>query len=127
MSNRPHKIIVIDDEEHCKFIYETIFDDEIEDDEMVFAFYLSGEDFLKSHYMNNLDKVYAILCDISMPGISGLDIFKIVREKSNEVSFYIVSAHIDSAVHVKAQALNASGYILKPIDFEIIRKQVLNK
>lgn len=53
-----------------------------------------------------------LFLDISMPGKTGFDLLKLLPDLSSEVIF--VTAHSDFALN--AFKVNASGYLLKPVD-----------
>ena len=64
----------------------------------------------------------AVLLDLSMPGMSGLDVLAALRAAGRSLPIVVLTMH-DDASHVdRALALGASGYVLKsaPRD-EIIR------
>ena len=79
---------------------------------------------------NHLDLV---LLDIEMPGMSGLDVLKHVRQQYSATALPIImvsGSHSSDAI-VKALNLGASDFVPKPIDFPValarIRTQVSRK
>ncbi len=61
-----------------------------------------------------------ILTDIRMPGKSGLELLEEIRLTDSETEIIVVTGHGDLDSAIAALKLNASDFILKPIDFEII-------
>jgi len=62
-----------------------------------------------------------VLCDISMPGIGGLDLLKITRSYAHPPLF-IISTSFDDAQHaVESLRGGAYGYLIKPLCFEALR------
>lgn len=62
--------------------------------------------------LENNDYEIAIL-DISMPGISGIDILKTLKDKNIKGKFLILSVHRQEQYALRAFKLGASGYICK--------------
>lgn len=63
-----------------------------------------------------------IICDTTLPGISGLDFCKIVKSRGTpcaSIPILFISAVPDKLeVSLKADILGASGFIPKPIDYK---------
>lgn len=67
------------------------------------------------------DRVDLVLLDIEMPGISGLDALKMLREVYSpiELPVIMVTAKSQSEDIVKALQLGANDYVTKPVDFPV--------
>lgn len=69
------------------------------------------------------------VCDIEMPGGSGLDLLSWVRESGKEIQFIFLTSYADFDYAKKAIELSSLDYQLKPIDFDtlfhILEKQFL--
>ena len=78
------KILVVDDEKDVQVLFEQRFRKEIRNKEMEFAFAYSGEDALK--YLNELHEAVLILSDINMPGMSGLELLRHIKEKTSRTA-----------------------------------------
>jgi two-component system invasion response regulator UvrY len=59
-----------------------------------------------------------VIMDISMPGISGLDILKILKDKGKKGIFLILSVHKEEQLALRALKLGASGYLTKDSVYE---------
>jgi two-component system nitrogen regulation response regulator NtrX len=67
-----------------------------------------------------------IFLDVWMPGMSGLDVFKVVRESYNLVEVIMVSAISEVEVAVQAMKNGAYHYITKEFDYDGLRSLVRN-
>ena len=73
------------------------------------------------------NSVDLIISDISMPGMSGLDLAEIVLEKYPKTRFVVLSAYQEFNFVQKAISCGVTDYILKPITFSKIEKNYVNK
>jgi cyclic di-GMP phosphodiesterase len=71
----------------------------------------SGEEALA--YLSR-EPFEAVISDLSMPGMSGLDLLKEVRTKHPRVTFLIATGQNDVRVGVEAMKEGASDYLVKP-------------
>lgn len=74
----------------------------------------SGEEALERL---NQDPVDVILLDVVLPGISGLEVLRRVKELKPRVRVIIVTAHDLKEFREEARHHGACGYITKPFDF----------
>jgi DNA-binding response OmpR family regulator len=64
-----------------------------------------------------------VLCDIRMPGISGFEVLRRLRERApplNRVRFVFISGWSGRDVEFEARRLGADNYVIKPIDFDTL-------
>lgn len=80
--------------------------------------YVSGEEFLNDSPCN-FDIVFL---DINMPGANGLQVAKRVRD-SNDAAAIIFCTHY-AQYAVKGYEVNAVGYLVKPIDERVFRRNL---
>jgi two-component system response regulator LytT len=64
----------------------------------------------------------AIFLDVEMPGLSGLDAARLIRDRSERPDFVFVTAHDRYAVD--AFAVEATDYLLKPVDPERLARVI---
>lgn len=76
---------------------------------------VNGNDALEKIKKNRYDLV---IMDISMPDKSGLDILKILKDKSKEIKVLILSIHPQEQYAIRALKLGASGYLCKDSVYE---------
>ena len=67
-----------------------------------------------------------VLLDVMMPGITGLDVLRALREKRSPIDLPVimVTAKDESADIVQAFQLGANDYVTKPIDFPVVLARV---
>jgi putative two-component system response regulator len=67
-----------------------------------------------------------ILLDIMMPGISGIEVLKLIRQSysASELPVIMVTAKSDSEDVVTALKLGANDYVIKPLDFPVVLARV---
>ncbi len=70
----------------------------------------SGNEVLSKVEENNYD---VILLDISMPGRSGLDILKQLRQEKPHIQVLILSMYSEEEFAVRAMKTGAAGYLVK--------------
>jgi len=70
----------------------------------------SGSEVLSKVEENNYD---VILLDISMPGRSGLDILKQLRQENPHIQVLILSMYSEEEFAVRAMKTGAAGYLVK--------------
>ena len=73
----------------------------------------------------NPPQVVYVFSDINMPGMSGLEMLTIVKEKFPDIHVSMVSAYGDSENYNKAIKSGAKGFFTKPVDFESLKKEIL--
>jgi CheY-like chemotaxis protein len=80
---------------------------------------VDGRDGISNYelYTKDMDVEFdAIITDINMPNINGLEMIKKIREYDTEIPVVMTTAHGESNYLMEAIKLGVSGYTLKPID-----------
>jgi len=67
-----------------------------------------------------------ILLDIGLPGMSGLEALKRIKEIPPEILVIIITAYEDIDMVIKAMKLGAHDYIVKPIQLDLLRVSIKN-
>jgi two-component system, NtrC family, response regulator AtoC len=81
----------------------------------------SGQLALESLKSGDYDLV---LLDMRMPGMTGLDVLKQLREKQGELPVILMTAHGSPNIAIQASSLGAYGYITKPFDLDDVLYQL---
>ena len=122
------KILVVDDEADVRLLFEQRFRREIRDGVLSFTFAFSGEEALsyleqEPHY----SEVVLILSDINMPGMSGLELLRLIK-KDHPIPpplVMMITAYADAESYNKAMELGANDFLSKPLDFATLRQKLL--
>ena len=119
------KILVVDDEQDVKVLFEQRFRKEIRDKEMEFIFAFSGEDALL--YLNKHEhEAVLILSDINMPGMSGLQLLEHIKQKYHKPPpvVMMITAYGDIENYNTAMQLGADDFLTKPVDFAVLKEKL---
>ncbi|GAB4001729.1 response regulator [Spirosoma daeguense] len=120
------KILVVDDETDVKDLFEQRFRREIRSGEVDLKFANSGEEALT--YLNNhTSEVILILSDINMPGMSGFELLRHIREDFQEPPppvVMMITAYGDPDSQEQAVQLGANDFLTKPLDFAVLKQKL---
>jgi two-component system, chemotaxis family, chemotaxis protein CheY len=119
------KILVVDDEQDVKTLFEQRFRQEMRNAEVEFAFAFSGEEALQ--YLIKYDhEAVLILSDINMPGMSGLELLRHIKEKHHEPPpvVMMITAYGDAENYNAAMKLGADDFLTKPVDFISLKEKL---
>ena len=119
------KILVVDDEQDVKILFEQRFRKEIREKEMEFVFAFSGEDALL--YLNKHEhEAVLILSDINMPGMSGLELLDRIKHKYHTPPpvVMMITAYGDQDNYDQAMKLGADDFLTKPVDFTLLKEKL---
>jgi len=119
------KILVVDDEKDVQALFEQRFRKEMRNGEMEFVFAFSGEEALQ--YLNqNEHEAVLILSDINMPGMSGLELLRHIKEKHHEPPpvVMMITAYGDAENYNTAMQLGADDFLNKPLEFNVLKEKL---
>ena len=111
-----HKLLVVDDE--IDFLEMLKLRLEANDYSVVTA--MDGNEALEKF---KTEKPAAVLLDILMPGMDGIDVLKKIRKENSKVPVFIITAFSNEERFKMANKLNASGFIVKTND---LQKEIQN-
>ncbi len=119
------KIMIVDDERDVEILFRQQFRREVKDGLVELCYAFSGEEALEYLRASNAPDVVWILSDINMPGMTGLDLLKAVKEQYPQIRVSMITAYGDEYNFQTAMSAGAEHYLTKPIDFDVIRRNVL--
>ena len=120
------KVMVVDDEEDIQSLFTQKFRKEIKAGQIHFYFALSAEaalDYLENHKEAS---IVLILSDINMPGMNGIELLRIIKEKFPDLKVFMITAYGDERNYQTAIAYGADDYITKPVNFESLKNKIIN-
>jgi two-component system, chemotaxis family, chemotaxis protein CheY len=119
------KILVVDDERDVQTLFEQRFRKEMKNGEMQFAFAFSGEEALQYMHTHSQEAVL-ILSDINMPGMSGLELLKHIKQEYHEPPpvVMMITAYGDGENYKQATELGADDFLTKPVDFTVLKEKL---
>ena len=119
------KILVVDDEQDVKTLFEQRFRREIKSGEMTFVFAFSGEEAI-AYLSENKQEAVLILSDINMPGMSGLDLLEHIKQKFQAPPpvVMMITAYGDEENFNTAKRLGADDFLSKPLDFNLLKDKL---
>jgi two-component system response regulator FixJ len=117
MSSEPAIVHVIDDDEALResliFLLRTA--------EIEARSYASAAAFLDALPLKG---VTCVITDVRMPGLSGIDLLRRVKELGIEVPVIVITGHGDVPLAVEAMRYGAIDFLEKPFDDEILLRSV---
>jgi two-component system chemotaxis response regulator CheY len=119
------KILVVDDEQDIKTLFEQRFRNEIKNGQIELVFAFSAEEALLK--LNRWEhEAMLILSDINMPGMSGLQLLEEVKKKYSKPPpvVMMITAYGDSENHRIANELGADDFLTKPLDFAKLKEKL---
>ena len=120
------KIMVVDDEADVELLFRQRFRREIRAGKTQLYFALSGEAALGYLQDEGAAEIVLILSDINMPGMNGLELLKIIKEKFPHLEVFMITAYSDEYNYRMAMEYGADDYLTKPLDFVALKQKILS-
>ncbi|QDA61545.1 response regulator [Hymenobacter jejuensis] len=120
-------ILVVDDEMDIKLLFEQRFRRELRSGELNLAFCYSGEQAL-TYLAEHPSQTQLVLSDINMPGMSGLELLRHIREQyqAPPPAVMMLTAYSDEQTRQQALTLGADDLLSKPVDFPALKAKLKN-
>lgn len=109
MPKSPVLIYIVDDEPSVCTAYARL----LRSAKMETRTFLSAEEFLKAELS---DENACLICDVAMPGISGLELAERLAAKGRRLPVIFITAFDTPGNRAVAQRLGAASYFRKPVD-----------
>jgi len=119
------KILVVDDEQDVKMLFQQRFRKEIKSGSYSFAFAFSGEEALQ-YLDEHQQEAVLILSDINMPGMSGLELLEQIKKNFRKPppTVMMITAYGDAENFNSAKKLGADDFLTKPLDFKLLKTKL---
>jgi CheY-like chemotaxis protein len=117
-------ILVVDDEPDVADLFRQRFRRETRQGTYVMHFAASGVEALDWLAGEIQPPLVAILSDINMPGMDGLELLGEIKQRHPDLPVMMVTAYGDDERRRRARELGAFEFITKPVDFDRLREQL---
>jgi len=115
------KILIIDDEQEIR----KLLGDSLKRHGFEVEIAFDGQEGLEKVKLTNPDLV---LCDISMPGLSGVEVLKKIKQFNQDIIVIMLTGYGTMESAIECIKLGAYGHIAKPIELDkllVLLKEVL--
>ncbi len=118
------KILIVDDEKDVEMLFRQKFRKEVKNNSLELLFAFSGQEALELLERDNPPVVMYVFSDINMPGMTGLELLKLVKTRFPEIKVSMISAYGDAENYNKAKESGAQEFFTKPIDFDSLKEEI---
>ena len=119
-------ILVVDDEADVEDLFRQQFRREVRQGQYVMHFAQSAEEALDKLGDGIRPELIVILSDINMPGMDGLGLLLKIKEQRADLPVIMVTAYGDDERRRKASEYGAREFVTKPVDFQLLKQQLLD-
>jgi len=118
------RVLMVDDERDARELFRQNFRREIRKGLYEFNFAQSGQEALEILRDGTPPEILALLSDINMPGMSGMELLAEGCKTWPRVGVFMITAYGDAATEGQAKAQGASNFFSKPIDFPRLKEDL---
>jgi CheY-like chemotaxis protein len=117
-------ILVVDDEPDVAELFRQRFRRETPQGMYVLHYAASGAEALDRLAGEIQPSLIAVLSDINMPGMDGLQLLAEIKQRRPDLPVMMVTAYGDDERRRRAAERGAAEFITKPVDFEHLKAQL---
>jgi two-component system response regulator (stage 0 sporulation protein F) len=121
---QPLRALVVDDEPDVQLLFSQRFRREVRQGVVDFRFATSGPEALAILHESDTPDVVLVLSDINMPGMTGIELLRLVKQEFPDLRVLMVTAYDNADLQREALECGAEGYLTKPLDFEELKRDV---
>ena len=110
-------VLLIDDEEQ----FLEVLGERLETRGLKVNTVTSGEDALTLIDDKNYD---AIILDLAMPGIDGIETLKLLKEKNPDLEIIMLTGHATVQKGIEAMKLGAEDFLEKPVELSVLLERI---
>ena len=118
------KLLVVDDEEDVQLLFLQKFRKELKAGALEMDFAFSGESALEHLDRPEDPPRDLVLSDINMPGMNGIELLKIIKHRYPGMPVFMITAYGDEEYYNSAMTNGADDYIIKPIEFNLLKTKL---
>jgi two-component system, response regulator, stage 0 sporulation protein F len=117
-------ILVVDDEPDVAELFRQRFRRETRQGTYVLHYAASGAEALDRLAGEIEPTLLAVLSDINMPGMDGLQLLGEIKRRLPDLPVMMVTAYGDDERRRQAAQYGAAEFLTKPVDFELLKAQL---
>jgi CheY-like chemotaxis protein len=117
-------ILVVDDEPDVAELFRQRFRRETRQGKYVLHYATSGAEALDRLAREIEPTLVAVLSDINMPGMDGLQLLGEIKQRFPDLPVMMVTAYGDNERRRQAADCGAADFLAKPVDFEHLKAQL---
>jgi YesN/AraC family two-component response regulator len=121
-----YKVLVVDDELDVETLFRQRFRKEVNAGEVQIEFAHSGLTALEMLNAADSNEIIVVLSDINMPGMTGLELLAIIKEKFPDKKVMMVSAYGNEEYMNEANKKGADDFLTKPVDFKLLKEKIVS-
>ncbi len=118
------KILIVDDERDVELLFSQRYRKEIRNGEVELNFAFNGNEALAFLHSLNPFELVVVLSDINMPGMTGLELLKIIKSEYKDLRVMMITAYGDEMNYKNAISIGADDFLTKPVDFNILKEKI---
>jgi len=119
------RVLVVDDEPDVEALFRQQFRREVREGLYTMDFAPSGKAALEILDGHIGEQIILLVSDINMPGMSGLELLPVVKERRPDLPVFMISAYGDNGTVDLALARGARKFLTKPVDFAQLKQSVM--
>ncbi len=119
------RVLVVDDEPDVETLFRQQFRREVRQELYTLNFALSGKaalDILDGHIG---EQIILLVSDINMPGMAGLELLHVVKQRRPDLPLFMISAYGDQDTIATALERGADKFLTKPVDFPQLKRDIM--
>ncbi len=116
---------MVDDEPDVGTLFRQQFRREVRQELYTLDFALFGKAALDILDGRIGEQIILLVSDINMPGMSGLELVPVVKQRRPDLPVFMISAYGDQDTIATALARGADKFLTKPVDFPRLKRDIM--
>ena len=117
-------ILIVDDERDVEMLYSQRFRKEIRAGLVKLDFAFGGSEALELLRGQAKKNILLVLSDINMPGMTGLELLRKIKDEFKGMKVMMVSAYGDDSNYNSAKMYGADDFVTKPVNFDVLKEKI---